>query len=227
MRFYRLILSGILSPAARLIFMVLLRRRRLRPGGGSAGQKGIASIIERLGTQDFPRLRVGIGRPPGRMDAADYVLQDFSTGEKELLQGTLDRAAEAALVFVNSDLNAIAAIEVIRRHGKRIPDEIAVVGYDDLSIASYYQPSLTTIRQWRLEVEAGRCGARSGQARAAGTTAIPSDRSCLRRELPGAADGALPADRGSPLEPGTCALACHAGPCQPRPGLLGVSNRPR
>ena len=50
---------------------------RLRPSGGSAGQKGMQSIIERLGTEEFPRLRIGTGRPPGRMEAADYVLQDF------------------------------------------------------------------------------------------------------------------------------------------------------
>lgn len=79
---------------------------RLRPGGGSAGQKGMASIIERLGTQDFPRLRLGIGRPPGRMEAADYVLQDFSAGEKTVLKPTLERAAEAALVFVAEGLEA-------------------------------------------------------------------------------------------------------------------------
>jgi PTH1 family peptidyl-tRNA hydrolase len=79
---------------------------RIRPDGGSAGQKGMASIIDRLGTQEFPRLRLGIGRPPGRMEAADYVLQDFSSGEKELLKMTLDRAAEAALVFVVEGLDA-------------------------------------------------------------------------------------------------------------------------
>lgn len=77
---------------------------RIRPGGGSAGQKGMASIIDRLGTQEFPRLRLGVGRPPGRMEAADYVLQDFSSGEIELLRLTLDRAAEAALVFVAEGL---------------------------------------------------------------------------------------------------------------------------
>ena len=54
---------------------------RLRPGGGSAGQKGMRSIQERLGAEDFPRLRFGIGRPPGRMDAAAYVLQDFDRAE--------------------------------------------------------------------------------------------------------------------------------------------------
>jgi len=77
---------------------------RLRPGGGSAGQKGMQSIIERLGSQDFPRLRLGIGRPPGRMDAASYVLQDFESGEADLLDATLERAGDAILTIVTDDL---------------------------------------------------------------------------------------------------------------------------
>jgi PTH1 family peptidyl-tRNA hydrolase len=79
---------------------------RLRPGGGSAGQKGMASIMERLGTQDFPRLRLGIGRPPGRMDAAAYVLQDFSAAEEPALVETLERGVQASLVFVTQGLEA-------------------------------------------------------------------------------------------------------------------------
>lgn len=79
---------------------------RLRPGGGSSGQKGMASIIERLGSQDFPRLRVGIGRPPGRMQAADYVLEDFSRQEAAILPEILDRAAEAVLTFTVEGLPA-------------------------------------------------------------------------------------------------------------------------
>lgn len=78
---------------------------RLRYAGGSAGQKGMASIIERLGSQDFPRLRLGIGRPPGRMDAADYVLQDFPAAETETLNAVLGKGAEAVLVFIASGLN--------------------------------------------------------------------------------------------------------------------------
>ena len=77
---------------------------RLRAGGGSAGQKGMGSIIERLGTQDFPRLRLGIGRPPGRMEAAAYVLQPFKKDELERLPVLLERAVEAALVFITSGL---------------------------------------------------------------------------------------------------------------------------
>ena len=77
---------------------------RLRPDGGSAGQKGMMSIIERLGTAEFPRLRLGIDRPPGRMNAADYVLQDFSRQEAAELPQILDRAVDAALTFVASGL---------------------------------------------------------------------------------------------------------------------------
>lgn len=78
---------------------------RLRPGGGPGGQKGVASTIEHMGTQDIPRLRMGIGRPPGRMDAAAYVLQDFSKDEMKELSSILDRAADAVLTFVNDGLD--------------------------------------------------------------------------------------------------------------------------
>jgi PTH1 family peptidyl-tRNA hydrolase len=77
---------------------------RLRPDGGSAGQKGMLSIIDRLGTQQFPRLRLGIGRPPGRMDAASYVLHNFQRSEAKQLAAMLERASEATLVFVTQGL---------------------------------------------------------------------------------------------------------------------------
>jgi PTH1 family peptidyl-tRNA hydrolase len=73
---------------------------RLRPGGGAGGQKGVSSIIQNLGTQRFNRIRIGIGRPPGRMDAADYVLQNFpKQEEKELpfLFDTVTKAVESIL----------------------------------------------------------------------------------------------------------------------------------
>jgi PTH1 family peptidyl-tRNA hydrolase len=62
---------------------------RLRPAGGSAGQKGMKSIIERLGTENLSRLRIGIGRPPGRKEAGDYVLQDFSKQEERTFRLSL------------------------------------------------------------------------------------------------------------------------------------------
>jgi len=79
---------------------------RLRPDGRSAGQKGMTSTIEHLGTDEFPRLRLGIGRPPGRMQAHDYVLQDFSDPEMELVSETLNRAVEAALMWITDGLEA-------------------------------------------------------------------------------------------------------------------------
>ncbi len=68
---------------------------RLRSTGGSAGQKGIGSIIQKLGTPDFTRIRIGIGRPPGRMDAADYVLQAFGKHEIEIVQTVLEQVVRA------------------------------------------------------------------------------------------------------------------------------------
>jgi len=79
---------------------------RRRPSGGSAGQKGMISIIEQLGTQDFPRLRIGIGKPPGRMDAAKYVLRDFKKNEQEVAYIAIKRAVEAVKSFVEIGIEA-------------------------------------------------------------------------------------------------------------------------
>jgi PTH1 family peptidyl-tRNA hydrolase len=78
---------------------------RIRPGGGPGGQKGVASTIERLGSKGFPRLRIGIDRPPGRMDPSAYVLQDFDKGDLTLLSEILDHAADAVFTFVTAGLN--------------------------------------------------------------------------------------------------------------------------
>ena len=78
---------------------------RIRPGGGPGGQRGMASTIEHIGTNDFPRLRIGIGRPPGRMDSAAYILQDFTRAEMKILSEIIDRAADAALEFVVNGLD--------------------------------------------------------------------------------------------------------------------------
>jgi PTH1 family peptidyl-tRNA hydrolase len=97
-RFYRVSLDNLL--VAYDDVDLPLGTLRLRPSGGSAGQKGMQSIIERLGTEEIPRLRIGTGRPPGRMEAADYVLQDFPANEMDLLEETLERAVEAVLTFM-------------------------------------------------------------------------------------------------------------------------------
>jgi len=79
---------------------------RIRPDGGGGGQRGMESILQRLGTDLFARLRLGIGRPPGQMDAAAYVLQDFSLGDQAVLSETLNRAVEAALTWIAEGLDA-------------------------------------------------------------------------------------------------------------------------
>jgi PTH1 family peptidyl-tRNA hydrolase len=68
---------------------------RLKRGGGEGGHNGLRSISSALGTKDYHRVRVGIGRPPGRMDAADFVLRDFSPTERKELPFVLDEAADA------------------------------------------------------------------------------------------------------------------------------------
>jgi PTH1 family peptidyl-tRNA hydrolase len=67
---------------------------RLRPAGGSSGHHGMQSVIERLAASNFPRLRIGIGRPPGRMAPADYVLEDFSADEAPTVEEALGRGVD-------------------------------------------------------------------------------------------------------------------------------------
>ncbi len=78
---------------------------RVRSAGSSGGQNGINSIIDKLGVKDFPRLRIGIGRPPGRMQGMDYVLQDFHNQELNELENILDRAGSAVLTFIEYGIN--------------------------------------------------------------------------------------------------------------------------
>jgi PTH1 family peptidyl-tRNA hydrolase len=68
---------------------------RLRREGSSGGQNGIKSMIQHLGTPEFSRIKIGIGRPPGRMDPAAYVLQDFSTADEELFGPLRDTVCDA------------------------------------------------------------------------------------------------------------------------------------
>lgn len=77
---------------------------RLRPKGGSAGHRGMRSIIQHLSSEEFPRLRLGIGRPPGRMQAADYVLQDFSADEMAELPFMLETGVDALLLYVTEGI---------------------------------------------------------------------------------------------------------------------------
>jgi PTH1 family peptidyl-tRNA hydrolase len=102
LRFYQL-------PLERLLVCVddidlPLGTLRLRPEGGSAGHNGMRSLIEQLGTERFPRLRLGVGRPPGSKAAAGYVLRDFRGEDAEVFDVVLDRAAEAVECWLRDGL---------------------------------------------------------------------------------------------------------------------------
>ena len=73
---------------------------RIKVGGGHGGHNGIRDVSARLGAPDYTRVRVGIGRPPGRMDAADFVLKDFGTDERKALPNLLEDAADAVEAIV-------------------------------------------------------------------------------------------------------------------------------
>jgi PTH1 family peptidyl-tRNA hydrolase len=83
-----------------------LGRLRLRAGGSAGGHNGLKSVIEALGTTEFPRLRVGIGRPPLGVDPAEFVLTRFTDGEAAAVEKSLTRAAEAVETAVTSGIAA-------------------------------------------------------------------------------------------------------------------------
>lgn len=79
---------------------------RLKSGGGHGGHNGVRDVASALGTPDFPRVRVGIGRPPGRQDAADYVLTPFAASERGALDSLVADAADAVELVVSDGLLA-------------------------------------------------------------------------------------------------------------------------
>lgn len=79
---------------------------KLKLGGGEGGHNGLRDISRALATKDYLRVRVGVGRPPGRMDTADFVLKDFSGSEKKELPFLIDTAADAAEALVRDGLLA-------------------------------------------------------------------------------------------------------------------------
>lgn len=79
---------------------------RVKQGGGEGGHNGLRSISAALGTRDYLRVRFGIGRPPGRMDPADFVLRDFSAAERADLGVGLEEAADAVGMLVTDGLAA-------------------------------------------------------------------------------------------------------------------------
>ena len=101
--FYALPLSDVLLVCDD--FNLDLARLRMRSGGSAGGQKGLADTIRHLGTEEFPRLRIGIGRPPEQMDAADFVLSRFKKGEIKSIESAVVRAAEGVEIWIRSGLD--------------------------------------------------------------------------------------------------------------------------
>jgi PTH1 family peptidyl-tRNA hydrolase len=89
---------------------------RVRPAGSSGGHRGMQSIIHHLGTREFPRVRVGIGRPPGRMEPKDYVLQDFYPAEREAMEEVYERVVSAVEATIAEGIR-----EAMNRHNARPP----------------------------------------------------------------------------------------------------------
>jgi PTH1 family peptidyl-tRNA hydrolase len=79
---------------------------RLKRGGGEGGHNGLRSISRATGTREYLRVRVGVGRPPGRQDPADFVLRDFSAAERKELDLLVVEAADAAELLLERGLEA-------------------------------------------------------------------------------------------------------------------------
>ena len=83
-----------------------LGKLRIRKSGSAGGQKGLANIIQHLGTEAVPRLRIGVDLPPENRDAADYVLDRFSKAEAKVIRETIGRAADAVETWLREGLDA-------------------------------------------------------------------------------------------------------------------------
>lgn len=79
---------------------------RIRKKGSAGGHNGLKSIINRLGTQDFPRIRIGVGEKPPGMDLADYVLGRFPRAQRDLMEQAYEDAARAAIMMLESGADA-------------------------------------------------------------------------------------------------------------------------
>ena len=114
-----------------------LGRLRIRPRGGSGGHKGLHSIIESLDSQDFARLRVGIDRPAGSLDPAEYVLQPFAEEDKAVVTESLERAVDAIETWLAEGI--VAAMDRFNRPppaSDEAPDQEGAIldseeGHDD------------------------------------------------------------------------------------------------
>lgn len=92
---------------------------RIRPKGGTGGHRGLTDIVQRLGTNDIPRIRFGIGRPPGQMDPAAYVLRRFDATEQPAISEAIDRTLHAIETWLTD------GIDTAMNHYNGSADEVA------------------------------------------------------------------------------------------------------
>jgi peptidyl-tRNA hydrolase, PTH1 family len=86
-------------------FNLELARLRMRAGGSAGGQKGLADIIRKLATEEFPRLRIGIGRPPEHIDSSDFVLSKFKRSEQPAIDDAILRATEGVELWIRQGIS--------------------------------------------------------------------------------------------------------------------------
>ena len=103
-RFHKLSLDRVLVVCDD--FSLPLGRLRLRRKGSAGGQKGLGHILQVLGSQEVPRLRIGIGPVPPGWDPADYVLGRFTSAERDTIEPAVERAADAAEMWCMSGIDA-------------------------------------------------------------------------------------------------------------------------
>lgn len=107
--FYRLDLGDLIVIHDDLD-LPLGRLRLKRGGGGAGGNRGIVSLIEALGSKDFVRVKIGIGRPPGRQDSAHFVLQPFTRQEEAFILPAIDRAVNAVETILAKGVDKAMAL---------------------------------------------------------------------------------------------------------------------
>jgi len=104
LQFYKIELADLLVLVDEV--QLELGRLRIRPEGSAGGHNGLKSPIASFGTHQFPRLRIGVGRGDGRRDLADHVLARFEPEERSVIEDAIERAAQAAELFIAEGVSA-------------------------------------------------------------------------------------------------------------------------
>jgi PTH1 family peptidyl-tRNA hydrolase len=104
---------------------ISLGRIMIKPGGGSAGNNGIKSIISSLGSKDFIRVRIGIGKPNAKSDGANHVLSNFNKSESAMVEESIQTAADAVLEIMNNGLEKAMNKYNVKSENKENTEQIS------------------------------------------------------------------------------------------------------